>query len=234
MDIKVLIVDPGEVYRRALTALLTREGSNMKVVGEAHTPTEASTIITDEKPSVVVLGARRSDDHLLVTQLRRVLPDAQVVVLSHADDGPTVVEALRAGALGFVPMGAPEEDILAAIGAVADGRPAVHPSVAGDALMWVTHSGNGGEHPRPDEMLEALTRREREILGMLAEGMTPAQIASELFVSRRTVETHLANAYRKLGVHGRIEAIRRLELQRSAAQGSMVQRGQFIRERRGA
>jgi DNA-binding NarL/FixJ family response regulator len=230
MDVNVLIVDPGEVYRRALTSLLDREGSDLHVVGQARTPADAAAM-GGEEPSVVVLGARRSDDHQLVIDLKRSMPNVNVVVISLCDDGPTVVETLRAGALGFVPMTASEDEIIDAITTVAGGRPSVHASVAGDALMYATHEPPPAETANPDEMLESLTRREREILSLLAEGIAPADIAEKLFVSRRTVETHLANTYRKLGVHGRIDAIRRLELDRT--KDELTERREE-RQRRGA
>ncbi len=229
MDVNVLIVDPGEVYRRALTSLLQKQGSEMHVVGEAKTPREAAALVRDEEPSVVVLGARRSSDHQLVGELKRITPHSNVIVLSLCDDGPMVAETFRAGAIGFVPMSASEDEILEAIQTVAAGKPSVHPSVAGEALLYATHDHR--ESLPPDEMLEALTRREREILAMLADGGSPAEIAGALFVSRRTVETHLANAYRKLGVHGRIEAIRRLAL--DVPEDELMGR-RMGRERRGA
>lgn len=219
MTIRVLIVEPGEVYRQALTELIEERGAGMVLAGQAATPAAALETARGTGPMVMLVGGRRADDHNWIGMITKADPTVLVVVLATKEDPASVVASIRAGARGYLPMSCHEDEILAAIRTVAEGGTAFHPSLTAEALLYSAHAGQDREGAPPGQgsALELLTIREREILGFLAEGRTPSEIANTLFISRRTVETHLANAYHKLGVHGRIDAIRRLRLDGSPA-----------------
>jgi DNA-binding NarL/FixJ family response regulator len=121
-----------------------------------------------------------------------------VVVLSGREDGRTVYEAFKAGARGFGARSAPPEEVLGIVEAVAGGGVAVGPAAATAGLLWVTRAGGSNDR---------LSSREREVLDLLRAGLPARVIGERLFLSRRTVESYLASAYRKLGVRGRHEAV---------------------------
>lgn len=199
----VLVVEPHEPYRHALAELI--EESSYSLVASAAHADEALDAIESKGPALIVLCFRGRADASLAAKLAFAAPEAAIIAISSREDGETVVEALRAGARAFVPKRAAPAEILEAISRTWEGGMFVHPAIAVSGLSWaVEHIGRSRnvEHP-----LSRLTPREREIVGYLAEGLTSSGIAVRLFISRRTVEGHLASAYRKLGVRSRIEAV---------------------------
>jgi DNA-binding NarL/FixJ family response regulator len=134
-------------------------------------------------------------------EVSRVAPDVAVLMLTLFDDDDSVFAAMRAGALGYVLKGADPEDIVRAITAVAAGDAIFGPGVARRALAYLSS-------PRQEEpAFAALTPREREVLGLIADGLGNASIASRLGVSVNTVGNHISNIFGKLQVASRAEAI---------------------------
>jgi DNA-binding NarL/FixJ family response regulator len=200
----VLVIEPHEICHRAMLRMLDEPTSRLTAVGAVKDPVEGIEVAAAVQPNVVLLATIDPDDYIHVQKIVERSPGAKVVVLSLRSDGWAVAQAFRAGASGFVPKWAQPEDILEALHHVSRGGTFVHPSVAAQALVWTVEREQ--EKDESLEMLSRLTRREREILDLLSDGLPAGMIAARLFVSRRTVESHLASAYRKLGVHGRIEA----------------------------
>jgi len=200
----VLVIEPHEICHRAMLRLLREAGTDLVPIGAVKDPATGVELATGLQPDVVLMATVDPEDYHYVREVIRRLPKARVVVLSMRGDGWAVSEAFRAGASGFVPKWAPPEDILEALQQVSKGGTFVHPSVAGQALIWAFDREQ--QKDENQELLSRLTGREREILDMLGDGLPSGMIAARLFVSRRTVESHLASAYRKLGVHGRMEA----------------------------
>src|SRR5690242_13073001 len=136
-------------------------------------------------------------------QVRRRSPHTQVVVLSMHSDAAYVLEALRAGALGYVVKDAGVEELLRAVRAAAAGRRYLSPPLSETALGAAAGRAEG--QTLPPDPYETLTAREREVLQLTAEGLSGAAIAARLFISPRTVESHRANLMRKLGVRNQKE-----------------------------
>ncbi|MEA2651584.1 MAG: two-component system, NarL family, response regulator NreC [Chloroflexota bacterium] len=192
--IRLLLVDDHAIVREGIILVLNRQ-PDLLVVGEAGTPHDALELAIDRRPDVIILdiGLGEQDGVPFIETLLARVPEASVLVLSMFDDAETVRQALLAGAAGYVVKGATSDELGAAIRAVAHGDRYVHSSIAGpvveDGLRWL-RSGS------------SLTRREREVLSLLAGGKTATAIGRVLGISAHTVRRHLANTAAKLNLHG--------------------------------
>jgi DNA-binding NarL/FixJ family response regulator len=198
-DVRILLVDDHAVLRAGLRLLLERE-EGLLPVGEAASAEEALRSLPRLQPDVVVTDIEMPGMGGLegVAQIRARMPEARILVLSMHDQAHDVREAFDAGADGYLPKAAADEDLVRAIRAVAAGERYVHPSL-GAALASPTAGGGP---------LAELTVREREILRLLALGHTNQEIAEQLIVSVRTVESHRAHVMAKLRVTTRAGLVR--------------------------
>jgi DNA-binding NarL/FixJ family response regulator len=202
----VLLAEDHQVVRQALRHLVDRE-SDLKVVGEAGDGAQALELAARLKPDVLVanLSLPGPGGSELVSEARRRTPQTKVVVLSPRTGG--VEEAgrtLHAGALGYVAREATAADLVRAVRSAAKGKRHVAPALSERAVdAAVERAAGNGKGP-----VETLTRRERLILQLSAEGNTCAEIAQRLAISRRTVETHRANMLRKLRLRGQSAVVR--------------------------
>jgi DNA-binding NarL/FixJ family response regulator len=157
------------------------------------------------KPEVVVMDLQMPDlDGIEATrEVLRAVPGVAVLVLTMYDDDDSVFAAMRAGARGYLLKGASQDEIASAITAVANGQAIFGPGVASRVL------GYFAAPPRVDAPFPELTGREREVLDLIAAGLTNAVIASRLGLSGKTVANHISNIFAKLQVAGRAEAIAR-------------------------
>jgi DNA-binding NarL/FixJ family response regulator len=192
--IRVLLVDDHAVVREGLRLVLGQE-SDLEVVGEAADRHEAVELSQRQHPDVVVMdiGLGTDDGVASIPPILARTPGTRILVLTMFHDPETLRQCLLAGAAGFVVKGASAAEVVDAIRAVHRGERYVHSSVAGfivdDGLRWL-RDGSG------------LSRREREVLGLLGGGRTPAGISQVLGISVHTVRRHLANTAAKLGVVG--------------------------------
>lgn len=204
-EVRLLIVDDHPVVRDGMRGMLeVRDG--YLVVGEAASRDEALTSLrtlcgTEKEPDVVLTDMRMPGyGSTLIADIRRLFPHVGVLVLSAFSDEKDVTAAFSAGALGYVVKESAREDIFTAISEVASGH--TYMSVAASqALAEQLRRSQTREEPNE------LVSREKEILSLLAEGLTNQQIASQLFIGVATVKTHLRNLYRKLGVSDRAGAV---------------------------
>lgn len=210
--VDVLLIEPHEICRRALMTLAA-EGGSFRIAAEASTlhEVEGATLLRD--PEVILYAGRGTDLPGALEALERRYPSGRVLVMASSEDGETAFKAVRGGAAGLVAESSSPDEIREAILALSRGETVFDPALSAEALLWAAR--NDGLKSPSARNGTPLTPRESEVVGMLAEGLSAAGIASRLSLSRRTVEAHLANAYRKLGVHGRIEALR--EYQRLTA-----------------
>jgi DNA-binding NarL/FixJ family response regulator len=199
---RVLIVDDHAVVRAGL-ALLVNAEKDLKVVGEAGSAREAIFEARSTKPDVVLMDVMMPEQSGLevVPQLLHELPDAKVLVLSMQDDPRYVREAFEAGASGYVLKEAADSELVAAIREVAGGGRYVHPELGARLVAAET-----AERRRAEE--DPLSDREREVLRLLARGYAYKEIAKELYISIKTVETHVSNVLRKLQMSNRYELSR--------------------------
>ena len=196
-QLRVVLVDDHPVVRAGLRALLDSQ-HDLTVVGEADSAAGAQRVVTATRPDVVLMDLALGDGPggAHATAALRALPAApQVLVLTTYDTEADVLAALGAGAMGFLLKDAPPEELFRAVRQVASGQMTLAPPVAARLARRVNT-------PQP-----ALSIREVEILGLLAEDQTNRQMATALFLSQATIKTHLSHIYTKLGVDGRAGAV---------------------------
>jgi DNA-binding NarL/FixJ family response regulator len=203
MTVRVVVADDHPVVRDGLRALLASL-STMELVGEATTGREAVRSAVVDRPDVLVMDLRMPDlDGAAATaEIARVAPDVAVLVLTMFDDDESVFAAMRAGARGYLVKGASQEEIVRAISAVAAGEAIFGPGVARRVLRFFASPPRAAEPAFPE-----LTAREREVLDLLAAGLSNSGIASRLSLSVKTVGNHTSTIFAKLQVAGRAEAI---------------------------
>lgn len=203
--IKVLVVDDQQVMRDGLVALLALL-DDVEVVGDAADGAQALEMIETNAVDIVLMDLRMPVlDGAEAT--KRIVADHEgvgVLVLTTYSDDQSIGEALRAGARGYLTKDAGRAEIAAAIRAAAAGQSTFDPAVA----RRLAASFSEGSKPSHGEPPAGLTARETEILGLIAEGLSNAQIAKTLFVGESTVKTHINNAFAKIHVSNRTEAAR--------------------------
>ncbi|MDT4917002.1 MAG: hypothetical protein QOH89_1702 [Pseudonocardiales bacterium] len=203
-QIRVVLVDDHAMFRTGVRAEL---GNRVDVVGEAGTVPEAITVITSAQPDVVLLDVHMPDGGGLAVleAVSRQLPQIRFLALSVSDAAEDVIAVIRAGASGYVTKTISADDLAAAIMRVADGDPVFSPRLAGFVLDAFRDAPSV---PSIDPEIDLLTPREREVLRLLARGYAYKEIASELFISIKTVETHASNVLRKLQLSNRHQLTR--------------------------
>jgi two-component system response regulator NreC len=206
--IRVLLADDHTIVREGVRLCLEAMG-DIEVVAEAEDGQMAVLLANQLRPDVAVvdLTMPRLNGVEAIRQIRRDLPDTEVVVLSVHDSEPYVVQALRAGAAGYVLKRNAATELAAAIRAAHDGQAYLHPSIArrviDDYLSRIHASDDAISEPH-----ERLTPREREVLQLAAEGHTTRAIAGLLCLSTKTVEHHRASLMTKLGLRGQTELVK--------------------------
>jgi len=204
MTIRVLVADDQSMVRAGFRMLLTGE-EDIEVVAEASNGLEAVEKAARFRPTVVLMDIRMPElDGLEAT--RRILADddaARVLILTTFDLEEYIYEALRAGASGFVLKDDPPEQLIAAIRTVAAGDALLSPAVTTRVIEQFTRI------PRftPPKELQELSARERDVLRLLARGLSNGEIAHELYISETTVKTHVTHILQKLNLRDRVQAV---------------------------
>ncbi len=198
--IRVLIVDDHEVLASSLAQVLDAE-TDMRCVGVAHSLEQTRALIQTSSPDVVLLDHRLPDGDGVssIGELRRLRPSANVVVLTASAADHVLVQAIEAGASGFLSKTRSLHEVTAAVRAAAAGEALISPEMLARLLPRLSRTSST-QH-------QELTEREREVLALLAEGLTNSAIAAKLFVSVHTVRNHIANLSTKLGAHSKLEAL---------------------------
>jgi two-component system response regulator NreC len=197
--ITIVLADDHEVVRAGLRLLLDDE-PGLAVVGEAGDVSQAERRVAAHRPGVLVLDVNMPDGSSIpaIPRLRAASPGTRVVVLTMQSDPELAREALRAGAIGFVLKEAAREELIQAVRLAADGRTYLSPEL-GAKLATAP--------PQPDVSPDNLSVRELEVLRLLAAGHTNSEIASQLFLSVRTVESHRAHIQQKTQKGSRAELV---------------------------
>jgi DNA-binding NarL/FixJ family response regulator len=202
--LRVVLVDDHRMFRTGVRAEL---GDAVDIVGEAEDVETAVAVITATRPDVVLLdvhlpgGGGRAVLDLLATRL----PEVKFLALSVSDAAEDVIGVIRAGARGYVTKTITGPELIGALTRVADGDAVFSPRLAGFVLDAFA---NSPDTPSVDEDLDRLTQREREVLRLIARGYTYREVAAELFISVKTVETHVSAVLRKLQLSNRHELSR--------------------------
>jgi DNA-binding NarL/FixJ family response regulator len=209
--VRVLLVDDQPLLRTGFRLILEAE-PDIAVVGEAGDGAVAVEMTRAMLPDVVLMDIRMPgvDD---IEATRRIIRegaashDPRVLILTTFDLDEYVIEAVRAGASGFLLKDSPPEDLVQAIRIVADGDAIVAPSVTRRLLDKFATRLPAVRDASPPPGLDTLTEREREVLTHVARGQSNAEIARELVVSETTVKTHVGNVLAKLGLRDRVQAV---------------------------
>jgi DNA-binding NarL/FixJ family response regulator len=201
--IRVLIVDDQELVRMGLRHIL-EANDDIRVIGEAADGMAAVDAAERLQPDVVLMDIRmpRMDG----VEATRLIDASRVIILTTFDHDEYVVEALRAGASGFVVKDAPSEELVRAVRVVARGDALLSPSVTRRLLARVI----AALHPpqaRPPRDVGDLTERERDVLILVAQGNSNQEIAEKLHVTEATVKTHVSHVLDKLGLRDRVQAV---------------------------
>jgi DNA-binding NarL/FixJ family response regulator len=197
MSIKILIVDDHSVVRQGLRMFLKLE-DEFEVVGEASAGSEAVKMAAEIRPDVVLMdllmpGMSGIDATIAI---KRDHPDIEVIALTSVLDDETVVNAIRAGAIGYLLKDTEADELIRAIKAASQGQVQLSPKAAERLMREI----------RAPESPEKLTERETEVLRLVAEGKANKEIASSLQISETTVKTHVSNILMKLGLPSRTRA----------------------------
>jgi len=207
MSIRLLIAEKQRLFRQSLRLLLERE-RDLTVIAEAADGREAFIMAMAHKPDLVLMDIDMPNrDGVTATKLiHGCLPGIRILLLSMHDDDIRIVEAVQAGAFGYILKDADCADLLCFIRAAHRGEHIVSPFLP-DHFARRALAAVGHEHDDGTAFLSGLTDREREILACAAVGWSNKEIADQLCVSIDTVKTHLHHIYRKLSVAGRVEAV---------------------------
>jgi DNA-binding NarL/FixJ family response regulator len=204
MTIRVLVADDQSMVRAGFRLLLSDE-VDIEVVAEARDGIEAVEKAASYRPTIVLMDIRMPGlDGLEAT--RRILASdstARILILTTFDLDEYVYEALRAGASGFVLKDEPPEQLLIAIRTVAAGDALLSPSITKRVIEKFTRI----PRPEPPKEFNELTAREKEVLRLVARGLSNAEIGEEVYISETTVKTHVTHILQKLGLRDRVQAV---------------------------
>ena len=202
----VAVIDSQPVFRRGVRSLLGEDAS-VAVVAEAADVLSAQQQLGERSPNVILcdLEMLAADGSLAASYLHAKFPESHVVVLADREDAAELGDAVKQGARGYLMRSCTGRELKDTVAAAASGQALLSPAVASTLLTELAKMARRSEHP--DQGIGALSRREREVLALVAEGLNNRAIASRLYISENTVKNHVRNIHEKLGVHNRMEAV---------------------------
>ena len=207
MAVRVLLVDDQALFREGLETLLSVH-KDIEVVGQASNGQEAVEVAVRVQPDVVLMDVRMPilNGVGATRRLTKALPQCRVIVLTTFDDDEYVFDALRAGAVGYLLKDVASAQLVEAIRATARGESILQPSVAAKVITEFTRVSSMVPAAQMEPLIEPLSERESEILGLIATGASNKEIADQLFIAEGTVKNHVTHILGKLGVRDRTQA----------------------------
>jgi two-component system response regulator NreC len=204
--IRLILADDHAVVRSGIRMLLEAQ-PDIEIVAEAETGRQAVEQVRRLKPDVVLMDVQMPELNGIeaTQQIKKMVPGTAVLALTMHEDDQYFFEMIRAGASGYVPKRAAPDDLVTAIRTVARGEIFLYPSLATRLVQDYLKRADSGEQPL---VYDDLTPREREVLVLIAEGLTNAEIANRLVISVKTVDRHRENIMRKLNMHNRIDLVK--------------------------
>ena len=205
MTIRLVLADDHRMLREGLRRSMTEEG--FSVVGEAADGEEAVRLCADLRPDVVLMDVTMPDvDGVQATaRIRSANPDTRVVMLTMHADEAVIASAIRAGASGYLVKDCSTDEIAEAVRLAADDEAALSPGLAASMLNEVRKLDDAVA----PEAERAVTKREEEVLQLIADGCSTSEVAQQLYISQKTVKNHLASIYQKLDARDRTQAVLR-------------------------
>ena len=209
-EVTLLICDDHKILTDALATVVGLDPTLVLVTPPVHDPETAIEVCTEQLPDVVLMdivfkGAGGMSGIDATRKIKEVSPSTKVVIMTAHDEDRLLVEAVEAGASGFLGKDEAAEELLSAAKAAADGEVLIDPATLTRLLAQVAREREARREAAV--LLDDLTDREREILQLLAEGMRNDDIAAKLYISPQTVQTHVRNILGKLRVHSKLEAV---------------------------
>jgi two-component system, NarL family, response regulator DegU len=201
---RVLLADDHRMLRDSLRRSLEEHG--LDVVGEAADGQEAVRLAQALQPEVILMDVSmpKLDGVEATRQISRLVPGAQVVMLTMHADGDVMARAIQAGAVGYLVKDCSIDDVVSAIKVAASGDSVLSPGLASSMLVEVAKAERGGDGHAP-----VISAREEEVLQLVADGMSLPEVATALYISVKTVKNHLASIYAKLDARDRTQAVLR-------------------------
>lgn len=213
---RIAIVDDHELFREGLKRIFDLE-DEFTVVAEGRTGREAIRIAGEQKPEILIMDINMPDVNGIeaTKQLSLLSPDTRVLILSIHDDESYITHALEAGASGFLLKEVASTELISAVRAVAKDGAYLHPKVTTNVLKEYRRllqfkgeqAGRGVESRTDDPVYQLLSRREVEVLHLLADGRSNRDISDMLFISEKTVKNHVSSVLRKMDVNDRTQAV---------------------------
>ena len=199
--IRIIIADDHPLFREGVAQSLSSE-PGFTVVGQAGSGEEACSLVGNLLPDVLLLDVTMPGDGGIVTagKVAAAWPVVRIMMLTVSEDQDTLMAALKAGARGYVLKGVTARDLTNAVRVVAGGDIYISPALAGGILFELTAS------KQSDDPITTLTDREREILGLVAGGLTNREIGDRLHLAEKTIKHYMTNVLQKLQVRSRVEA----------------------------
>jgi RNA polymerase sigma factor (sigma-70 family) len=210
MPIKVVIADDHALFRDGLRRILSLE-KDILVVGEAANGDDVIKVVERTKPDILLLDLKMPKGDVVqnLLEVGAKYPSTRVIILTAFSEEESVLNAAKGGAKGFVPKGVPSTTLLQAIKAVHQGASWTDKEIPSWETFEEIAQGQSLAREAPtqfDESIRSLTKREMEILRLVAEGLTNEEIGKKIFISEKTVKTHLTNIFDKLKVNNRFKA----------------------------
>lgn len=204
VQIRLLLADDLALIRHGIRALLTGV-EDVEIVGEVATADDAVKLTRELAPNVVLMDQEMPGDSLSATRtIKEMLPEVEIIVMTDQLDDVKALQAIEAGATGYILKDIPMANLSAALRSVCNGRAFFHPEITRKLMERLANlSRDQRAHLGPD----GLTAREMDILAELTKGSTDREIAAKFVVAEGTVKTHIHNIFRKLGVRNRTQAV---------------------------
>lgn len=208
MAIRVMLIDDQALFREGLETLLSVH-KDIQVVGQAGNGQEALDIAAKLKPEVALMDVRMPimDGVRATRRFKESLPGCKVIVLTTFDDDEYIFDALRMGAVGYLLKDVPSAQLVEAIRAAARGESILEPSVAAKVIAEFSRVSSMVPPAQMEALVEPLSERELEILGLIAHGASNKEVAEQLFIAEGTVKNHMTHILGKLGVRDRTQAV---------------------------
>jgi len=206
--IEVILLDKRELFRAGLAKVL-RSSPQISVIGECSTPAECFQLATQLRPDVIIMDTEKAkcDFVKVIRRIGELLPEINIVMLTHSEEDEILFAALKAGARGYVSKDIGVEDLFAAIARASTGDVIITPPMAARLLNEEFIPATKGVNRELRESETNLSQREAEVLRLVAKGKTNKEIAATLFITANTVKVHLSRILEKLHVRNRQQAV---------------------------